>query len=235
MWSSWSLSLPVSLSPASTTTLLSQLSDYRSFHTIHLLFRFFSLDPRVDPYLLRPTNPSSLGAAQLTCGWSLPVLISSRFTPSCKVSSPRGFVDVSCSHRVTQDYVRTSSISECFTVYRFPYFNHQYMLVLLFWDFILTFPSEVERYWNGPLTLASVVFYLVRYGTLVGYIIEGIMARPVRPSLFHGKALFPDRIVRLSLQSPNGFFDGNNFSILVVSGHQNKIIGTTAITLCGRE
>ncbi|KAH9856355.1 hypothetical protein C2E23DRAFT_882429 [Lenzites betulinus] len=41
---------------------------------------------------------------------------------------------------------------------------------LLFYDFVLTFQEEVERYWTGSFSLASFLFFLNRYLSLLGHI-----------------------------------------------------------------
>ncbi|EIW56666.1 uncharacterized protein TRAVEDRAFT_49484 [Trametes versicolor FP-101664 SS1] len=43
-------------------------------------------------------------------------------------------------------------------------------LALLYYDFILTIPREVERYWTGRLTWPSLLFFLNRYIPILGQI-----------------------------------------------------------------
>ncbi|KAI0830123.1 hypothetical protein BC628DRAFT_1416450 [Trametes gibbosa] len=42
--------------------------------------------------------------------------------------------------------------------------------VLLYYDFLLTFRQEVERYWTGTFSLASFLFFMNRYLSLLGHI-----------------------------------------------------------------
>jgi hypothetical protein len=38
--------------------------------------------------------------------------------------------------------------------------------VILYYDYVLTFTSEVEHFWGAPLTLGNVLFFINRYFTL---------------------------------------------------------------------
>lgn len=55
---------------------------------------------------------------------------------------------------------------------------------LLYYDFILTIPQEVERYWTGRLTWPSFLFFLNRYTAVLGHIpviaeFFGVLPEPV--------------------------------------------------------
>ncbi|KAI0351649.1 hypothetical protein OH77DRAFT_1523985 [Trametes cingulata] len=55
---------------------------------------------------------------------------------------------------------------------------------LLYYDFVLTIPQEVERYWTGAFSLPSLLFFLNRYMSVIGHvpvIIEffGVLPEPV--------------------------------------------------------
>ncbi|EIW56667.1 uncharacterized protein TRAVEDRAFT_49485 [Trametes versicolor FP-101664 SS1] len=59
---------------------------------------------------------------------------------------------------------------------------------LLYYDFILTIPQEVERYWTGRVTWPSFLFFLNRYTAVLGHIpviaeFFGVLPEPV-PTLF---------------------------------------------------
>ncbi|KAF8799557.1 hypothetical protein BYT27DRAFT_7201441 [Phlegmacium glaucopus] len=54
---------------------------------------------------------------------------------------------------------------------KYSYYVTLVSITILCYDFLLTFPSEVERYWIiGRLNCASCLFYLNRYGVLLAYI-----------------------------------------------------------------
>ncbi|EJF59252.1 hypothetical protein DICSQDRAFT_65360, partial [Dichomitus squalens LYAD-421 SS1] len=55
---------------------------------------------------------------------------------------------------------------------------------LLYYEYVLTLPLEVERYWHSAWSCASVLFFLNRYLTIFGHIpvvVEffGVFPQPV--------------------------------------------------------
>ncbi|KAJ7429732.1 hypothetical protein B0H11DRAFT_1629598, partial [Mycena galericulata] len=47
---------------------------------------------------------------------------------------------------------------------------------LLFYNYFLTFEWEISRYWGSKITWPTVLFFLNRYGTLLGNIPAVIQA-----------------------------------------------------------
>ncbi len=63
-------------------------------------------------------------------------------------------------------------------------------LVVLYYDFLLTFPFEVERYWAGGRSWASCCFFANRYMAVLGHLpvvyeFFGTMPEEVRRSCGH--------------------------------------------------
>ena len=48
--------------------------------------------------------------------------------------------------------------------------TYWYSPAILYYDFILTLPLEVERYWKSRFTWVSVLFFLNRYGSVLSHI-----------------------------------------------------------------
>ncbi|KDQ60376.1 hypothetical protein JAAARDRAFT_32772 [Jaapia argillacea MUCL 33604] len=42
--------------------------------------------------------------------------------------------------------------------------------VVLYYDFILTFPSEIERFWSGGFSWAALLFFINRYLSMLGHV-----------------------------------------------------------------
>jgi hypothetical protein len=42
---------------------------------------------------------------------------------------------------------------------------HKVHTVVLYYDHLLTFGSEIERFWGTPLSLGNILFFLNRYFT----------------------------------------------------------------------
>ncbi|KAJ8483282.1 hypothetical protein ONZ45_g14656 [Pleurotus djamor] len=74
-------------------------------------------------------------------------------------------------------------------------------LAILFYDYLLTFDLEVERFWRRPkLSLVPILFFVNRYGVLLGYVPTVVMLLrpefllPGNSALYHKLRKYTDAL-----------------------------------------
>ncbi|THU97756.1 hypothetical protein K435DRAFT_965285 [Dendrothele bispora CBS 962.96] len=69
---------------------------------------------------------------------------------------------------------------------------HLCAIVILYWDHIITFPSEVEFVWKHPISKGSILFFLNRYFSSLGNIVVtyGLFSSNLSPSRCNHLHLF---------------------------------------------
>jgi len=78
-------------------------------------------------------------------------------------------------------------------------------IVILYYDYVLTVQIEIERYWNPQcLTWASALFFVNRYGALLGHI--PVIYEALSGTAVRGQVRLRFRIIYYPLHLRNGAF-----------------------------
>lgn len=65
-------------------------------------------------------------------------------------------------------------------------------------DYLLTFPQEVQLFWKRKMTGASVIFLLTRYITLLALIFELVDYAPIAPSVCGATSYLSFRMTKMT-------------------------------------
>ncbi|KAJ8508246.1 hypothetical protein ONZ45_g9477 [Pleurotus djamor] len=96
-------------------------------------------------------------------------------------------------------------------------------LAILFYDYLLTFDLEVERFWRRPkLSLVPILFFVNRYGVLLGYVPTVVML--LRPDF-----LLPGNVLWTIMDKSNKLHAQESLCINVYNHSQgNQLAGNWA-------